>query len=106
VRGKVTYPDGKPVTEGMVVFESKGQEKAVTARGEIQSDGSYTLSTYKPGDGAPLGKYRVLVSPKFDPNSVDRPTKAQPFDPKSGLEFEVTASGPNDFPIQVSRPRR
>src|SRR5438067_1061279 len=53
VRGKVTYPDGKPVTEGMVVFESKSEEARVTARGEIQSDGSFALSTHKPGDGAP-----------------------------------------------------
>jgi hypothetical protein len=101
--GKVTYPDGKPVTAGMVVFESKGQDRPVTARGEIQSDGSFRLSTHRPGDGVPPGKYRALVSPKYDPNAVDRPAKAQPFVPKSGLEFEVTAAGPNDFAIQVRR---
>jgi hypothetical protein len=109
VRGKVTYPDGTPLTEGMVVFESAGEGKAVTARGEIQPDGTYELGTYKPGDGVRPGKYRVLVAPKTDPNAVDRPAKAPPFDPRfaefktSGLECEVTA-GSNDYPIQVSAP--
>jgi hypothetical protein len=104
--GKVTYPDGKPVTEGLVVFESKGQEKAVTARGEIQSDGRFQLSTHRPGDGVPAGKYSVLVSPKSDPNAVDRRAGPPPFVSKSGLELEVTVAGPNDFAIQVTRPGR
>jgi hypothetical protein len=109
VKGKVTYPDGKPLTEGMVVFESKGQEKAVTARGEIQNDGSYRLGTHRLGDGAPPGKYQVLVAPKTDPNAVDRGRRPLPFDERftkfntSGLEFEVTDSGPNDFPITVNK---
>jgi hypothetical protein len=107
VRGKVTYPDGKPLTEGLVVFESKGEERPVTSRGEIHPDGSYELSTSRPGDGALAGKYRVLVAPKTDPNAVDLPSRPPPFDPRyanfdtSGLEYQV-GSGPNDFPIQVS----
>jgi hypothetical protein len=111
-RGRVTYADGKPVTAGMVVFESKEQEPPVTARGEIQSDGSFALGTHRPGDGVPPGKYRVLVAPKFDPNAVDRAPPPPPFHPRysnfkeSGLEFEVTAAGPNDFPIQVSKAPR
>ena len=114
VRGKVTYPDGKPLTAGLVVFESQGQEKPVTARGDIRADGSYQLGTYRPGDGALAGKYRVLVAPKSDPNAVDLPSGPPPFDPRymgfdtSGLEYQVGA-GANDFPIQVTwaktRPR-
>jgi hypothetical protein len=109
VRGKVSYADGTPVSEGMVVFEGRGPDNAVTARGEIQTDGGYRLGTYKPGDGALAGKYRVLVTPKSDPNAVDRPAAPPPFDARfmdfqsSGLEFEVTAAGPNDFPITVDR---
>jgi hypothetical protein len=107
VRGTVTYDDGKPVTEGLVVFESSDQEPASMARGEIRADGSYELGTYRPGDGAKAGKYRVLVAPKSDPNAVDKP-KPPPFDPRfadfstSGLEVEVKA-GTNEFPIQVTR---
>ncbi|HZY90490.1 MAG TPA: hypothetical protein VFE78_37050 [Gemmataceae bacterium] len=112
VRGKVSLGDGKPVTEGMVVFERKGEEKPVTARGEIQPDGSFQLSTHRPGDGAPAGTYRVLVAPRSDPNAVDKPAKPPPFDPRygdfktSGLEFEVKAGGPSDFPITVNKKAR
>ena len=113
VRGKVTLGDGKPLSEGMVVFERKGEAKeAVTARGEIQADGSYELSTHKPGDGVPPGSYRVLVAPKTDPNAVDRAPKPPPFDLRyanfdtSGLEFEVKSGGPNDFPITVQKKAR
>jgi hypothetical protein len=108
VRGKVTYPDGRPVTEGLVVFESEGAEKPVMARGDIQADGSYQLSTFKPGDGVPAGTYHVLVAPKFDANAVDKPAKPPPFDPRyadfktSGLKVEVTA-GTTDYPLQVAQ---
>jgi hypothetical protein len=110
VRGKVTLADGLPVTEGMVIFESMAMEPALTARGQIHADGSFELSTHKAGDGAPAGKYRVLVAPKYDANLVDKPRKPAPFDVRytdfktSGLEFEVTASGPNDFAIKVAKP--
>src|SRR5262245_19686421 len=97
VRGQVTYPDGKPVPEGMVVFESTDKERPVTARGEIQPDGRVELGTHRPGYGALPGSYRVLVAPKADPNAVDKPQKALPFDSRysafktSGLVFEVKA---------------
>jgi hypothetical protein len=108
VRGKVVYPDGKPLTEGMVVFESDPPE-TITARGEIRADGSYELGTFKPSDGVRPGKYHVLVAPKFDPSAIDRKTPPPPpFDARysdfktSGLEFEVK-TGINEFPIQVTR---
>jgi hypothetical protein len=107
VRGSVTYPDGRPVTEGLVVFESDGPAKAVTARGDIHPDGRYELSTFRPGDGVPPGTYHVLVAPKSDPNAVDRPPKPPAFDPRfaafatSGLEVEV-AAGTADYPLHVA----
>ena len=109
VRGKVTFPDGKPLTAGTVVFESQDEQNRIVARGEVQADGSYELSTYKPGDGALAGKYRVLVAPKSDPNAVDKPATPPPFDPRymdfktSGLEIEVKPET-SDYPIRVTRP--
>jgi hypothetical protein len=107
VKGTVTLPDGKPATGSMVVFESQSSGAAVTARGDVQTDGSYTLSTLKPGDGVPPGKYRVAVVPPAmvsaeGPNIV-------PFNPKfatfetSGLEFEVERGKQNEFPIKVTK---
>jgi hypothetical protein len=109
VRGQVTYPDGKPLTEGTVVFESVVEENRVTARGQIDRDGRYELSTYQRGDGVPAGKYRVAVAPKLDPNAVDKRSNPLAFDRRytefktSGLEFEVE-SGRNEYPIKVTRP--
>lgn len=110
VHGTVTYNDGKPFTNGMVVFESAEGPKPVTARGDVQADGSYQLSTNKPGDGVPAGKYRVLVAPRIDINA-EMPERGLTVDKRytefatSGLEFEVKA-GPNEFPIRVSRPAK
>src|SRR5437899_2247879 len=70
VRGKVTLEDGTPLAKGLVVFESTQEKSPITARGDIQADGSYQLSTAKPGDGVPTGKYRALVSPR-DYENID-----------------------------------
>jgi hypothetical protein len=109
VRGTVTLEDGTPVTSGMVTFETKDVEKPLTARGEIKADGSYQLGTYKPGDGAPPGVYRVIVTPRAQ--SPDLPPVKTPYDKRytdfatSGLEFEVK-SGANEYPIRLApRPK-
>jgi hypothetical protein len=57
VRGTVTY-NGKPVPNGTVLFVP---DSGPTATGEIGSDGSYRLTTYRKGDGAVLGKHKVMV---------------------------------------------
>ena len=58
VRGTVQY-DGKPLTVGKVLFASVERGKA--AAGHINQDGTYVLSTMRPGDGATPGKYKVTV---------------------------------------------
>jgi hypothetical protein len=99
-------PDGKPAVDCQVVFEGPEGGKAISARGDVQADGSFQLSTSQPGDGVPLGKYRVQINPPPLLNA-EAPI-ALPFSAKygdfstSGLEFEVKA-GVNDFPIQLTR---
>jgi hypothetical protein len=106
----VTFADGQPVTSGLVIFEGKDEKQTVTARGAIHTDGTFRLATHKPGDGAPAGKYRVLLVPP-PPQDPDVPQAKAPFDERylefgtSGLEFDVKA-GTNELPIQVSRPKR
>jgi len=57
VRGKVTF-DGKPVPTGRITFyPAEGR----SATGAIGPDGSYTLTTFEPGDGALPGKHRVTI---------------------------------------------
>jgi hypothetical protein len=58
VKGKVTYK-GQPVTKGTVRFEPEGFGRM--ARGELQSDGTYVLTTSKDGDGVVAGAHRVSI---------------------------------------------
>jgi len=58
LKGKVTFADGQPVTKGTVIFSNASFQ----ARGEIQSDGSYTVSSTGKNDGLPKGEYQVTVS--------------------------------------------
>lgn len=58
VSGKVSFPDGSPLTVGKVVFETD----SFIASGDLQPDGSYTLGSLKKNDGIPPGTYRVSVA--------------------------------------------
>ena len=58
VYGKVTFPDGMPLTKGSVIF----QNERVMAQGHIQPDGRYALGMLKDGDGCEPGSYQVFIS--------------------------------------------
>lgn len=63
VSGKVSY-QGKPLDAGRVVFTpvaGKGGESDQGASGEINSDGSYEMTTFNTGDGVVLGQHIVTV---------------------------------------------
>ena len=61
VSGRVIR-QGQPLTKGTVNFMPVDLAKSRAASGEIQSDGSYTLTTKDPGDGALPGDYRVVIN--------------------------------------------
>jgi hypothetical protein len=106
VRGTVMLPDGKPAAGSQVVFDGPIGGKAVSARGDVQPDGSFELSTSQPGDGVPLGKYRVQVNPPPLVNA--EAAQRLPYSAKytdfstSELEYEVKP-GSNEFPIQLTK---
>lgn len=56
--GKVTFSDGKPLTTGMVVFQTATFE----ARGALDQEGKYEVGSYNNGDGIPKGTYQVFIS--------------------------------------------
>jgi hypothetical protein len=63
VQGKVTY-QGKPLDGGRVLFTpvaGKGGESGQSASGEIDSNGTYEMTTFNTGDGAILGQHIVTV---------------------------------------------
>lgn len=62
VAGKVVWSDGTPASEiadAQVVFDS--QVNRIAARGIVKSDGTFTIFTEKPEDGALVGDYDVLI---------------------------------------------
>ncbi len=58
-KGKVKFKSGAPVHVGTV--ELKSREHGVQARGDIQPDGTFELSTYSKGDGAVAGTHDCVV---------------------------------------------
>jgi hypothetical protein len=58
-------PDGSPLTAGVVEFDSVTDDpkRHAVARGKVEPDGTFRLSTYREGDGAVEGRHRVVVMP-------------------------------------------
>jgi hypothetical protein len=109
IGGKVTYK-GQPVPKGTVTFQPDQGSPAV---GELQSDGSYKLSTFSPGDGALPGHHKVFIiantaDPTKIPGSTPGWTPPKDLVPKkfnsvdtSGLEATVTQDKKEiDFNLQ------
>lgn len=112
VEGKLVWQDGSPVkelAEGMVVFEKT--DAPLSARGEIQPDGTFRLTTRTRNDGAPLGKYRVVLTEPGLPDTDRVPApKAHPkyqLPATSGLEFTVEATTNEPvFRLERAPPRK
>ncbi|MDR2761380.1 MAG: hypothetical protein LBB88_02115 [Planctomycetaceae bacterium] len=104
--GKVTDSNGQPYTKGYVVF-SNGK---VSARGKLQSDGTYKLGSLKDSDGLVLGAYQVSISGHHE--YIETPNGLIPvsdIDAKyesgstSGLSCEVTKGGHFDFNVELKK---
>jgi hypothetical protein len=110
VEGKIVYKDGSPATGlagGNVEFDSV--EQPVSAQGTIQSDGSFSLGTDAPGDGAVPGKHRVVIAlplpldqDKPPPPAID--SRYHTFE-TSGLEVTVEPKL-NKVTLEVEPPKR
>jgi hypothetical protein len=107
VKGKVTLPDGKPLTSGQVyLVPVKGSP--LDAYGKIGPDGGFTLTTIGGKSGAPAGEYKVRIEP--DPEATPKPARGGvakfPYPTKYADEDAsgVTATiepKPNDLNIQL-----
>ena len=62
VSGKVLV-DGKPAAHATVILHPVGESgpDVVRPRAQVGPDGTFTVSTYGSGDGAPAGEYAVTV---------------------------------------------
>jgi len=110
VTGTITLADGSPLSKGLVIFERVGEGPPVTARGEVQPDGRFVLSTDEPGDGVPVGHYKAVINP-LDTSDAPDEQKLLQFDVKhlniktSELEFEVKPE-PNTIDIKLAPGRK
>jgi len=117
IQGRVVYTDGSPVQGGMIEFELISSEAAdpelgrPNARGAIQQDGTFRLTTFEANDGALIGTHRVLVSvPRPDWQPADGGSPPQPaVHPKyeryetSGIEVDIDENT-KELTITVERP--
>jgi hypothetical protein len=102
--GKVTDSDGQPYTKGYVIFT----DAKFSARGKLQSNGTYTLDSLKDGDGLVPGKYQVYLAGHYMPQD-DGTKPVSDIDAKydapstSGLSCEVTKGGRFDFTVELKK---
>ncbi|MDR1290178.1 MAG: hypothetical protein LBK06_03155 [Planctomycetaceae bacterium] len=103
VEGKVTFPDGTPLTKGKVFFENNTNSYI----GDIHEDGTFRLGILKDGSGIPAGKYGVGVEafnvsspsgnlPTTNNNKNQRNQKNKTVAPKNKAERAL--------PLAVGRP--
>lgn len=113
-QGRVVLKDGRPFTEGVVEFTAASAgSKTPAARGRIQPDGTFRLTTFRENDGAVEGEHRAVLiwSPPADAFAAEDVRKhlRSPIHPRfrdydrSGLRFTVTR-GRNEFVITVEAP--
>jgi hypothetical protein len=99
------------LTAGLVRLRPVEGNLQVSARGDIQQDGTFSLGTYHQDDGAVPGKYQVAITPPPRPKRRERPIGKSLIDPRfenfetSGLEVEVAKRNNNNLTIVVDSPR-
>src|SRR5271157_2379715 len=87
VKGKVTYK-GQPVTKGVIQFEPDGYGRPAT--GQLQSDGTFELTTLKSGDGVVAGEHRISIVELDKSLAKDRALKKYGSPNTSRLTAEVS----------------
>ncbi|MDR3108750.1 MAG: hypothetical protein LBU65_03560 [Planctomycetaceae bacterium] len=103
VTGQITFPDGSPLTEGNIIFESE------TFQGfsSINKEGRYSLGSIQEGDKVPKGQYKVRIIAVSGGGSDGTPLVryvAQKYESvrTSGLNCDV--EGNTEYNITVEKP--
>lgn len=103
VSGTVTY-QGEPLKAGTVTFIATDTQRP-NATGTIEADGSYSLQTSVPGDGAVVGDYKVAIS-DLDPNDFNTEMPGMPLQiPKSAIPKQYTDAGTSGLTATVESGR-
>jgi hypothetical protein len=107
VVGQAVFEDGTPVKMGTV--ETKSVQHGVQATGTIAKDGSFTLTTYSPDDGAVAGDHKcVLVQflpteniPNYRPSTLGVVHRRHSSYATSDLNFTIQKTGENRVRLVV-----
>lgn len=107
VRGKVLFK-GIAVPNGTVNFIP--ENGGTSATGEIQPDGSFKLTTFRSGDGAILGKHKIVIVAMQD-NKDTLPEARSPLpppivpikytSPATSTLFETVEDKENNFTLDL-----
>jgi hypothetical protein len=110
VKGKVLLASGQPLTAGKVIFLPK-EGTGMTAKGEISSDGTFSLKTADDREGAPAGVYKVRIEPsasalgpkgaKLDPSKLPFAAIYMDEDGETGLTATVKAEATQLEPFKL-----
>ena len=96
IKGKITYK-GQPLTQGGIRFEP--EDAGREAYGDIKSDGTFELTTFKAGDGAVPGVHRVAVDASARAGKVPVPMKFR--SPSSSHVQVEVAAGKTEYTIDL-----
>jgi len=113
VSGKVSYTDGTPIQEHELYVkfvpqvEPNGKDHARQGIATVKPDGTFSdMTTWKVGDGATVGKQKVLVTAtgkEMHPSAAVPPIYSDPA--TTPLTCEVTPGcGPFDFKVEKPAP--
>lgn len=119
VEGTVTF-NGQPVSLGQVIFQPISAEDknypGKPARANVQSDGTYSLTTFEEADGALLGMHRVTFELGPQPAGEYRDGKQYPPSPEEVSQWKSmrglvsntkqvdVVSGENSVDIELVKP--
>lgn len=107
VSGKVLFTDGSPVKVGTV--ELKSREHPIQARGKIDTDGTFQLTTYNENDGAVAGVHDCVIVQfvmaedvtGHRPSTIGVVGRRYASYTTSGLTLEITGDGENEVVLEV-----
>jgi hypothetical protein len=110
VKGKVTL-QGQPIGNVSISLKPiENDPEKRPASGTSKEDGTFVITTLKPGDGAYPAKYKVLlgrvVAKSVGGNTIGKDTIPKKYrDPKTTpIEYEVKAGKNPDLIIDIDEP--
>jgi hypothetical protein len=108
VKGQLFHNDQPAEGASVVLHRKDGAADEPRPSGTVRADGSFTLSTYPHGEGAPPGEYVVLVT-WYPPNAREQenPRNKLPdhyADPASSPLKATVKNGPTELePIRLKK---